>query len=260
MCFLKGKSPTPPIVTGEFPLTSSLSTIDLPDYYLNMLKKQNGGYTQCVQVQTKEPTSDGLDYAHIHYILGIHNQPAHSILFQENIPSRETLPSYLIIFSTHEEQLFAFDFSQCSDKKEPAIRYIDLETGNWQTVAPDFETFINHLEPGEILLPLEGKLTITEAEHAFLMTTDPVMLNGLWMHLEDCKDKHWYFSWLHYFSKNTDKGIRQATIDALEMQILYYRLSLPENTQVVFDVFLHDDEESIRSQAAWLLKEWKEMH
>lgn len=260
MCFLKGKSPIPPVVTGEFPLTPSLSTLDLPDSYLKLLEKQNGGYTQYVQVQTEEPTSDGLDYAHIHYIWGIHDQPTLSILSQQNIPSRETLPDYLVIFSAHEEQLFTFDYSQCSNKKEPAIRYIDLETGNWQTVAPTFETFINHLKPGEIFLPLEGNLTTIQAEHALLLTTDPVMLNGLWMHLEDCTDKEWYFSWLLYFSGNADRGIRQATIDALEMQILYYRLSLPKNTQEVFDIFLNDQEDSIRNQAVWLLKEWNEVN
>lgn len=258
MCFLKGRSPEQPIVIGIFPLTPSHTTTDLPDSYLKVLEQQNGGYTQNFLVQTEEPTSDGLDYAHIHYIFGIHNQPASSILFQQSIITRETLPDYLVIFSANDEQLFAFDYSQLSDKGEPAIRYIDLETDNWQTVSPDFETFINCLEPTEILLPLQGKLSISEAEHAFLLTKDPVMLNELWMHLEDCVDKSWYFSWLLFFAKDPNVGLRQATIDALEMQILYFRLSLPENTQEIFNIFWEDPEDSIRHQAEWLLKEWKD--
>lgn len=259
MYFIETNFPIPPIALEEtFPLTSSLSTDHLPKSYLSLLTERNGGYIKNTKIPTEEPSSDGLDYANLHYIFGIHNLARYSILFQQTIPERQSLPDYLVIFSANEQQLFAFDYSQLSQEKEPSIRYLDLETGNWQTVAKDFQTFMDYLKPGEIKIPLEGKLTLFEAEHSFLLITDPAMLTGLWMHLEDSEFKEWYFYWLAYFANHSDVGMRQSTIDALETQILYYRLSLPKNTQDVFEIFLNDTESSIRHQAEWLLKEWKE--
>lgn len=259
MFFLKSNiKRTAPSLEKNFFLTKSCSTADLPQSYLTVLQERNGGYVCLPRVETVEPTSDGLSHANLHYIFGIHDDADYSILFQQERAQLHHLPDYLVVFSANEQQLFAFDYSQLSSEKEPAIRYLEMETDNWQTVAPDFKTFMNSLEPGEIIIPLEGKLTRFEAEHAFLLTTEAVMLNELWMHLEDVEDKVWYFRWMAYFALHPQVGFRQATIDALENQILYFRLFLPENTLDVLSLFLADKEDSIRHQAEWLLEEWED--
>lgn len=208
-------------------LTPTLTTDDLPKSYYHLLTEQNGGYVKNMVVPTQEPTSDGLDCAHLHYILGLHENKENSL------PYQDFLPDYFIIFSANEDCYFAFDYSNAG--LEPAIRYLDTETNNWQVVAPDFTTFLKALRHGKIMVPLEGRLTRTEAEHAFLTVDGTDDLDALWAHLEDVDDKEWYFNWIHYFSQIP--AFHQSAFGALETQILYFRLDLPRQAKSVFDLF-----------------------
>lgn len=218
-------------------LTPTLSTENLPESYLTLLREQNGGYVRKLIVPTKEPTSDGLDYAYLHYVFGLNPIRAFTI------PYQDFLPDYFIIFSAHQQQYFAFDYSKQGD--EPSIRYIDTETDNWQTVAPNFTHFLEQLKKGEEALPITGAFTQIQANHAFLMVQDSHRLEALFQHLEAIEDKHWYFEWLYYFAKQDN--YRQIVFSALETQISYFRLYLPNNAQEVFDLF--------PEKAAWIQSE-----
>lgn len=216
-----------PLVLEKRQLTPTLTTADLPQSYLHLLAEQNGGYVKNMVVPTLEPTSDGLDCAHLHYIYGLHAVNEKSLQYQD------FLPDYFIVFSAHKDCYFAFDYSLGGE--EPAIRYLDTETDNWQQVAADFGSFLELLRYGKIYMPLEGQLSHTEAEHAFLMVTDSADLDELFEHVEATTNKVWYFSWIAHFA--TLPQMREAAFRALEMQILYFRLELPENAQSVFDLF-----------------------
>ncbi|MGP6145966.1 SMI1/KNR4 family protein [Jeotgalibaca sp. A122] len=209
------------------PLTSTLTTADLPESYLQLLTEQNGGYVKNMVVPTQEPTSDGLDCAHLHYILGLHENK------EKSLPYQDFLPDYFIIFSSHKGCYFTFDYSR--GEVEPAIRYLDTETDNWQVVASNFTAFLSNLRPGKITVPFEGQLTRTEAEHAFLTAGEPDELDVLWAHLEDTDDKEWYFDWIQYFAQIP--MFHQSAFGALETQILYFRLDLPQNADKVFKFF-----------------------
>lgn len=224
--------PTPfeketPVILEKRALTPTLTTADLPARYLQLLADQNGGYVKNMVVPTLEPTSDGLDCAHLHYIYGLSSDS------EKSIPYQDFLPDYFIIFSAHEACYFAFDYSISGT--EPAIRYLDTETDNWQEVASDFDSFLQLLRYGKIYLPLEGYLSRTEAEHAFLLVTDHADLEELFEHLEGTSDKEWYFAWINHFAQMAE--MREVAFRALETQILYFRLVLPDNAQAVFDLF-----------------------
>ena len=137
-----------PILFKTAPLYKGVTAADLPRAYLDLLAEQNGGFLLCSRIPTKEPTSDGIDYAAVHEILGLHDDPQNSLYAQQEIARTAGLPDYFVLFSSNGNQLFAFDYSKLSPSGEPSIRHIDIETDNWQTVAADFGQFLRNLITG----------------------------------------------------------------------------------------------------------------
>jgi len=233
-----------PIIWKDTPISGLVKAADLPKAYLQLLQEQNGGYLQTSQIPTAEPTSDGLDYASVHYLFGLHEDAGTSLYYQQSLPGYTDLPDYFIFFSANGNQLFAFDYSHLSPEGEPAIRYLDIDTDNWQFVASDFKQFLGMLAVAAIPVPEETTLTHTEGEHAFLLA-DAALLQELFLHFENDDDKGWYFHWLKHFSKHPDANFRRAACDALETQILYFRRRLPSSAQDVLADFLLDPEADI---------------
>lgn len=244
----------PPILLKTIPLYKGVTAADLPRAYLDLLAEQNGGYLLCSRIPTKEPTSDGIDYAAVHAILGLHDDPQSSLYAQQEIARSAGLPDYFVLFSINGSQLFAFDYSKLSPSGEPSIRHIDIETDNWQTVAADFDQFLRLLVPAPITVPEEIRLTHTEGAHAFLLA-DAAGLPELFLHFEDDPDKQWYLQWIAYFSDHPDATCRSIACEALETQILYFRSELPETVEDVLANFLDDPDPAIQEMARTLEKE-----
>lgn len=243
-----------PIIWKDTPISGVVKAIDLPKAYLQLLQEQNGGYLQTSRIPTAEPTSDGLDYASVHYIFGMHDDPDTSIYYQQNLPGYTTLPDYFIFFSANGNQLFAFDYSRLSQEGEPGIRYLDIDTDNWQFVASDFKQFLDMLAVAPIPVPEETTLTHIEGEHAFLLA-DANLIKELFLHFENDDDKEWYFHWLKHFSKHPDASFRRAACAALETQTLYFRRVLPASAQDVLADFLSDPEADIAACAKELAQD-----
>ena len=74
-----------PILFKTDPLYKDITAAELPRAYLDLLAEQNGGYLLCSRIPTKEPTSDGIDYAAVHSILGLHDDPKNSLYAQQEI-------------------------------------------------------------------------------------------------------------------------------------------------------------------------------
>lgn len=246
-----------PLLPGDTVLTAGLCAQDLPASYRQLLLQQNGGYVQKWIVPTAEPTSDGLDHANLHYLFGLHVIPEHSLLYQQKHSGGVNLPDYFLIFSANGSQLFAFDYSRRSPAGEPSIRYLDLETDNWQTVAPDFTALLKMLEPGKMVIPQEGTLSRFEAEHALLLADTAEELTDLFLHLEVDTEKSWYFRWLELFAQHPNPAFRAAALEELETQVLFFRLQLPANTQRVFEQFLQGNDSDLQKKAQELWQEWQ---
>jgi hypothetical protein len=243
-----------PILFKTDPLYKDITAAELPRAYLDLLAEQNGGYLLCSRIPTKEPTSDGIDYAAVHEILGLHDNHQNSLYAQQEVARSAGLPDYFLLFSINSSQLFAFDYSKLSPSGEPSIRYIDIETDNWQTVAADFDQFLRLLTPAPIAVPEEILLTHTEGAHAFLLA-DAAGLPELFVHFEDDPDKQWYLQWLAHFSDHSDAAFRKIAFEALETQILYFRNELPDTVHVVLANFLADADPTIQALARTLEKE-----
>jgi len=243
-----------PILFKTEPLTGDITASDLPRAYLDLLEEQNGGYLLCSRIPTKEPTSDGIDYAAVHMILGLHDDPSNSLYDQQAIARAAGLPDYFVLFSINGNQLFAFDYSKLAPSGEPSIRHIDIETDNWQTVAADFADFLRLLIPAPLSVPEEIRLTHTEGAHAFLLANS-AELPELFLHFEDDQDKEWYLQWVAHFSGHPDPDCRKTACEALETQILYFRQALPDTVHAALENFLADPEPAIRELAGTLEKE-----
>ena len=243
-----------PILFKTEPLYKNVTAADLPQAYLDLLAEQNGGYLLCSRIPTQEPTSDGIDYASVHAILGLHDEPNNSLYAQQEVAHSAGLPDYFVLFSINGSQLFAFDYSKLSPSGEPGIRHIDIETDNWQTIAADFAEFLRLLIPAPIAVLEEIRLTHTEGAHAFLLA-DAAGLPELFLHFEDDPDKLWYLHWIVYFSKHPDPACRSIACEALETQILYFRNELPDTVHAVLAGFLADSDPAIQALAGTLEKE-----
>lgn len=243
-----------PILFKTEPLYKDITAAELPRAYIDLLEEQNGGYLLCSRIPTTEPTSDGIDYAAVHTILGLHDDPKNSLYAQQDIARTVGLPDYFVVFSSNGNQLFAFDYSKLSPSGEPSIRHIDIETDNWQTVAADFGQFLRCLTPGPLTVPEEIRLTHTEGEHAFLLA-DAAELPELFLHFEDDPDKQWYLQWIEHFSDHPDEAFRTIACEALETQILYFRNELPDTVHAVLANFLADQDSAIQALARTLEKE-----
>lgn len=243
-----------PILFKTAPLYKDVPAAELPRSYIDLLAEQNGGYLLCSRIPTKEPTSDGIDYAAVHAILGLHDDPSDSLYAQQEIARTAGLPDYFVIFSSTGNQLFAFDYSKLSPSGEPSIRHINIETDNWQTVAADFSQFLRILTLGPLSVPEEIRLTHIEGEHAFLLA-DAAELPELFLHFEDDSDKPWHLQWIAHFSTHPDAACRKIASEALETQILYFRTELPDTVTDVLANFLADPDPAIQGLARTLEKE-----
>ena len=61
--------------------------------------------------------------------------------------------------------------------------------------------------------------------------------------------------WIAYFAVSSDVNIRKAALQALETQVLFFRLQLPNNVRDILDVFLRDERAEIRDYAGEVLRE-----
>lgn len=227
---------------------------DLPVSYLNLLDEQNGGYLAFNLVPTTEPTRDGLDSVGIHYLFGLHEDFGTSILFQEHYHKTFSLPEYLIFFSVNDDQLWAFDYSNVTNG-EPSIRYIDMDTDQWLTIADNFATFLDLLQVAPPDINEEKILSRLEANHSFLLGSDDD-ISQLLTRFETEPDKVWYFNWLAELLTHKNQDVQQSVFSAFETQVLYFNPVLPPTSLTIANSFKKLDPNLIdQERLAILLKE-----
>lgn len=191
----------------------------LPASYVTLCQKTNGGFLQRFWLPTSEPTSDGLDHVECHYIAGLATE------YQPVIDCSD-FPAYLIPFSQHQTQYFAFDYQQ--NPTNPSIRYIDTEVDQWLTVADSFEIFLAQL--GTKAIDLSGidefPLTPLQRNH-YLLVAHPSELTTLLEHYESDSPKDWFLSWLQFFVQHGTLAQQKCALAAFNTQQLYFRRQLP---------------------------------
>lgn len=112
--------------------------VKLPDAYLNLLRKQNGGSLVYNACPSPIPTSWADDHINIDHILGISKKEG--ILQSDYLISEWGLPENIVLFSGNGHSWFALDFRDT--KEEPPIIFVDTESEQIIELAPHFETFL----------------------------------------------------------------------------------------------------------------------
>lgn len=192
----------------------------LPARYREICTQQNGGFLQRFSLATSEPTSDGLAHVECHYLAGIATDDTIAVI------DRSPFPDYLVPFSQHQTQYFAFDYQQTA---APSIRYIDTEVDQWLTVAASFDTFLAQLGTKAIdLTALEQHpLTPLQRSH-YLLIAQPTALTQLLDHYAIDSPKDWFLNWLIFFAQHGTLAQQTCALKAFDTQQLYFRRQLPQ--------------------------------
>ena len=137
----------------------------LPDSYIALMKQHNGGipYATCYPLP-EEDDQDGLDYVEITGFLNVGRKKMNSLcgaagnkLFKE-IWHYPDYGVYICDCPSAGFDLILLDYRQCGTDGEPSVAYVNMETSQIITLAPDFATFVQGLTEEEELISLEEEL------------------------------------------------------------------------------------------------------
>ncbi|MDE5413260.1 SMI1/KNR4 family protein [Alkalihalobacterium chitinilyticum] len=132
------------------PLTPNLVTqaaerlkVKLPDSYIQLLNKQNGGHIKYTTYPANEPTIWGENHIQVEHLLGIGEKD--SILDSHYLIQEWGLPKDIVILSGEGESWIAFDYR--NTEENPPIIYIECESEENKVLklANSFEEFLNGL-------------------------------------------------------------------------------------------------------------------
>ena len=115
--------------------------VKLPESFINLLKKQNGGYINYNSFPSTIPNSWAEDHINIDHIWGIAEEEG--ILNSEYLIAEWELPQNIVLFSGDGHSWVAFDYR--NTKVEPPVIYIDTDSEQIIELAPNFDAFLNGL-------------------------------------------------------------------------------------------------------------------
>lgn len=115
--------------------------VKLPESYLAILDEQNGGSIIYNAYPTDMPTSWADNHIQIDHIRGIGEQAG--ILESDYFIKEWELPNDIVLISGDGHTWIALDYRKAS--VEPPIIYIDTESDQTITIAPNFKAFLNGL-------------------------------------------------------------------------------------------------------------------
>ncbi|MGY3725302.1 SMI1-KNR4 cell-wall [Granulicatella balaenopterae] len=202
----------------------------LPKSYRDFLQTHGAGYLEKTEINTIEPTRDGLDYVLLHGIYGWQKNDESTILDEKFHPEKTGLPEYFLIFYYEDQRYFAFDYANCQVDKagrlvepcEPQIRYIDQETDQWLVLADNFQDLLEQLHPTEMFIgdydyyrhaskdyirqQLGALTTSSDAQELFEALTENI-------------DELELINWLAWWIKKDDPTISPIASETLEFQL-----------------------------------------
>ena len=139
-----------------------LLNVKLPDAYIDILRKQNGGYIKFNAHPC--PPNNAIDgnYINIDYIMGIGK--TNGILDSPDLIQEWELPKDIVLLSGDGHSWIAFDYRY--KKKNPPLLWVDVESTVLVEIAGSFNHFLNQLytEDAGFDVDLSGTVQISNED------------------------------------------------------------------------------------------------
>lgn len=120
--------------------------VRLPAVFIELLRRQNGGYTQGFVFPTSQPTSWAEDHVPLDALAGIvvdcAHEGIHNILLTDYLSREWGLPPRQVLLAGDGDWWITLDY-RASD--EPLVSWIDVEVGEDLVIAPSFAAFLDGL-------------------------------------------------------------------------------------------------------------------
>jgi hypothetical protein len=117
----------PPVLDANIAKAEAHFGKRLPKLYLDLIRIQNGGYTQGLAFPTKKPTSWAADHVPFEEMAGIvfrDDLPMHSIMVTDYMIKGWGLPADQILLAGDGHTWISLDYRK---RTIPAIKWIDVE-------------------------------------------------------------------------------------------------------------------------------------
>ncbi len=143
-----GAAMRPPVTDDAVRDAQRRLGVKLLTSYVELLKVRNGGYLRYDSHPAAVPTSWATDHVGVEHIMGIGPGPAGNILDTPWLVEEWGMPEGLVLLSGDGHTWIALDYRSCGPSGEPSVVWIDNELDEEVRLAPDFQTFLDGLVPG----------------------------------------------------------------------------------------------------------------
>lgn len=138
-----------PILTNEMvAFAENALNVKLPPLFIQLLKKQNGGYNNGFAFPMPQKTSWAKDHIPFYELFGIVTDPTiesvHNILETDYMIKEWGLPKRQVLLTGEGHWWITLDYR---NGENPTVRWIDVECGEDIHVADSFDSFIHGLVP-----------------------------------------------------------------------------------------------------------------
>ena len=202
----------------DIQLAEDYFAVKLPDDYIKLLKKQNGGTLKYNALPVALNRRDGDDYLEIDNIRGIKKDKG--IMETEYFKQEWGISKRnIILFSGNGHSWFALDYNY---GEEPKVIYIETDTERITQIYDTFHEFINHLyvyehdeEEGLRTTPLP---TIEDARKLINSNEMDDILDGIHLFdsfIDDKSIHEEYFGYLLKFIKSRNEDLKDCAAESV---------------------------------------------
>lgn len=136
----------PPLTYKMIKKAEKMLGVKLPDIFIELLRKQNGGYTKGFAFPMKEKTTWADNHVPLNELFGIvvnkKSESGHNILQTDYMIKEWGLPEKQVLLTGDGHWWISLDYRKGYN---PTVRWIDVESGEDVHIANNFEEFIDGL-------------------------------------------------------------------------------------------------------------------
>ena len=141
----------PPLTDEMITKAEEMLDVKFPSLFIDLLKIQNGGYTQGFAFPMDEPTTWAKNHVPLSELFGIVTdqsiETAQNVLDSKYMAEEWGLPEKQVLITGDGHWWITLDYRK---GEVPSVRWIDVECNEDIHVADNFESFINGLVSEDI--------------------------------------------------------------------------------------------------------------